>query len=52
VSQQLLDGADVVAVFQQVGGEGMTEGWHVAGFGMPPRRTASSAAGSVGGAPG
>ena len=40
VAQEFLDGADVVAPFQQVGREGMTEGVACGGLAIPAPRTA------------
>jgi hypothetical protein len=39
VPQQLLHGADVVAVFEQMRGEGVTQGVAVARFAIPARRS-------------
>ena len=41
MAQQLLDGAYVVAVLQQVGGERVRKVRHVAGLAIPALRTAS-----------
>ena len=41
VAQELLDGPDIVVVFEQMGGKGVPEGVALASFGMPAARTAS-----------
>ncbi len=44
VAEQLLDGADVVGVLEEVGGEGWRRVWQLARLVMPEQRTAADMA--------